>query len=126
MLSSSVTEEYDHAGQVNATLTPLKRLPWNKGKLTGAKPPLRHPARRKARRPAGAGTDQLCHRRELEHRKVAWLDRAARPARSRGRGDRIDPSLPRRVMSPVGTNAKCQLHRALSEFEDIPEDICPR
>jgi integrase len=27
--------------QVNATLTPLKRLPWNKGKLAGAKPPLR-------------------------------------------------------------------------------------
>src|SRR5215216_3841886 len=28
-------------GQVNATPTPHKRLPWNKGKLTGAKPPLR-------------------------------------------------------------------------------------
>src|SRR6478736_1684708 len=27
--------------QVNATSTPHKRLPWNKGKLTGAKPPLR-------------------------------------------------------------------------------------
>lgn len=27
--------------RVNATLTPHKRLPWNKGKLTGAKPPLR-------------------------------------------------------------------------------------
>ena len=27
--------------QLNATLTPHKRLPWNKGKLTGAKPPLR-------------------------------------------------------------------------------------
>src|SRR2546425_6784103 len=27
--------------QVNAALTPDKRLPWNKGKLTGAKPPLR-------------------------------------------------------------------------------------
>ena len=27
--------------QVNATPTPHKRLPWNKGKLTGAKPPLR-------------------------------------------------------------------------------------
>src|SRR5258708_34695689 len=27
--------------QVNATLTPLKRLPWNKGKVSGAKPPLR-------------------------------------------------------------------------------------
>ena len=27
--------------QVNATPTPLKRRPWNKGKLTGAKPPLR-------------------------------------------------------------------------------------
>ena len=27
--------------QVNATLKPHKRLPWNKGKLTGAKPPLR-------------------------------------------------------------------------------------
>ena len=37
MLSSSVTEEYDHVGSVNAT----KWLPWNKGKLTGAKPPLR-------------------------------------------------------------------------------------
>jgi hypothetical protein len=27
--------------QVNATWTPHKRLPWNKGKLTGARPPLR-------------------------------------------------------------------------------------
>src|SRR5947208_4332389 len=27
--------------QVNATPTPYKRVPWNKGKLTGAKPPLR-------------------------------------------------------------------------------------
>ena len=27
--------------QVNATPTPHKRLPWNKRKLTGAKPPLR-------------------------------------------------------------------------------------
>jgi integrase len=28
-------------GQVNATATPPKQVPWNKGKLTGAKPPLR-------------------------------------------------------------------------------------
>jgi hypothetical protein len=27
--------------QVNATTLPHKRVPWNKGKLTGAKPPLR-------------------------------------------------------------------------------------
>jgi integrase len=27
--------------QVNATPAPLKRVPWNKGKVTGAKPPLR-------------------------------------------------------------------------------------
>jgi integrase len=27
--------------EVNATPTPHKRVPWNKGKLTGAKPPLR-------------------------------------------------------------------------------------
>ena len=27
--------------QVNAAPTPHKRLPWNKGKLTGAKPPMR-------------------------------------------------------------------------------------
>jgi hypothetical protein len=27
--------------QVNATLMPHKRSPWNKGKLTGSKPPLR-------------------------------------------------------------------------------------
>jgi len=28
-------------GEVIATPTPPKRVPWNKGKLTGAKPPLR-------------------------------------------------------------------------------------
>ena len=38
-LPSSVTDEYGHAG--SSTPTPHKRLPWNKGKLTGAKPPLR-------------------------------------------------------------------------------------
>ncbi len=27
--------------EVIATPTPHKRVPWNKGKLTGAKPPLR-------------------------------------------------------------------------------------
>ena len=27
--------------RVNVAPTPQKRLPWNKGKLTGAKPPLR-------------------------------------------------------------------------------------
>ena len=27
--------------QMNSTPTPQRRLPWNKGKLTGAKPPLR-------------------------------------------------------------------------------------
>src|SRR6202163_2868508 len=27
--------------EVNSTPTPHKRVPWNKGKLTGAKPPLR-------------------------------------------------------------------------------------
>jgi hypothetical protein len=27
--------------QVNATLTPYERLPWTKGELAGAKPPLR-------------------------------------------------------------------------------------
>jgi len=27
--------------QVNAPPTPQKRVPWNKGKVTGAKPPLR-------------------------------------------------------------------------------------
>jgi hypothetical protein len=27
--------------QVNANSAPLKRVPWNKGKVTGAKPPLR-------------------------------------------------------------------------------------
>ena len=27
--------------EVNATPTPRRRVPWNKGKLTGAKPPLR-------------------------------------------------------------------------------------
>ena len=39
--SASVTEECDHENQENATQTIRKRVPWNKGKLTGAKPPLR-------------------------------------------------------------------------------------
>jgi hypothetical protein len=33
-------EKYDHAGSSECAPAP-KRLPWNKGKLTGAKPPLR-------------------------------------------------------------------------------------
>src|ERR1700674_2340485 len=42
MLLASVTEPRSMAmqHQVNATRAP-KRVPWNKGKLTGAKPPLR-------------------------------------------------------------------------------------
>jgi hypothetical protein len=34
------TEEYGHAGSSECDPAP-KRVPWNKGKLTGAKPPLR-------------------------------------------------------------------------------------
>jgi integrase len=41
MLSSSLTESMTMQDQVSATPTPHKRLPWNKGKVTGAKPPLR-------------------------------------------------------------------------------------
>jgi integrase len=43
MLSSSVTEPRSMTmqDQVNATAASHKRVPWNKGKLTGAKPPLR-------------------------------------------------------------------------------------
>jgi hypothetical protein len=33
--------EYDHARQCQFRATGTKRTPWNKGKLTGAKPPLR-------------------------------------------------------------------------------------
>src|SRR5438046_5976882 len=42
MLLASVTEPRSMAmqDQVNSA-TPKRRLPWNKGKLTGAKPPLR-------------------------------------------------------------------------------------
>jgi hypothetical protein len=36
-----LTKEDDYAREVNATPIPHKRVPWNKGKLTGAKPPLR-------------------------------------------------------------------------------------
>ena len=43
MLSSSVTERRSMTmqDQVNATPVAHGRVPWNKGKLTGAKPPLR-------------------------------------------------------------------------------------
>src|ERR1700731_639851 len=43
MLSSSVTEPRSMTmqDQVNATPVAHRRVPWNKGKLTGAKPPLR-------------------------------------------------------------------------------------
>src|SRR5690349_5979208 len=40
MLIGSLTKPRSIAMQVNAT-SALKRVPWNKGKLTGAKPPLR-------------------------------------------------------------------------------------
>src|SRR3984957_18749792 len=35
------TEEYEMQDHVNATPAPHKQVPWNKRKLTGAKPPLR-------------------------------------------------------------------------------------
>src|ERR1700730_7629051 len=41
MLSSPVTEEYDHAGSVECAPESHRRVPWNKGKPTGANPPLR-------------------------------------------------------------------------------------
>ena len=37
----SVTEEYDHARSSDCYADAHNRVPWNKGKLTGAKPPLR-------------------------------------------------------------------------------------
>jgi hypothetical protein len=41
MLPSSVTEEYDHAGSSERYPNASETVAWNKGKLTGAKPPLR-------------------------------------------------------------------------------------
>ena len=42
MLDGSVTEPRSMAMQDQVNAAPeLKRVPWNKGKLTGAKPPLR-------------------------------------------------------------------------------------
>jgi len=38
---SSVTDEYGHAKDNSALAVAPKRIPWNKGKLTGSKPPLR-------------------------------------------------------------------------------------
>ena len=40
-MSPSVTEEYDHARRIQPDSGCLKRTAWNKGKLIGAKPPLR-------------------------------------------------------------------------------------
>ena len=39
--SSSVTEEHDYASKTNSELPIPKRAPWNKGKMPGAKPPLK-------------------------------------------------------------------------------------
>ena len=39
--SSSVTEEYDHAKRSKCFSLAPRRTPWNKGKLIGARPPLR-------------------------------------------------------------------------------------
>lgn len=46
--SVPVTEECDMQDQENAAPTIRTRAPWNKGKLTGAKPPLRSRCRRDA------------------------------------------------------------------------------
>ena len=46
-----------------------------------------HPARRQARRPSGAGGDQVRNDRQPQNSKGTRPDRAARPARSRRRGD---------------------------------------
>ena len=43
--------------RVNGAPTPHKRLPWNKGKLTGAKPPLRPKHGRNSRSKAAECTE---------------------------------------------------------------------
>src|SRR5262249_39498629 len=48
-----------------------------------------HPARRQARRPSGAGGDQVRNDRQPQNGEGARPDRAARPARGRRRGDRV-------------------------------------
>src|SRR5262249_16999490 len=48
-----------------------------------------HLARRQARRPSGAGGDQVRNDRQPQNGEGARPDRAARPARGRRRGDRV-------------------------------------
>jgi putative tryptophan/tyrosine transport system substrate-binding protein len=48
-----------------------------------------HPARRQSRRPSGTGGDQVRNDRQPQNSEGTRLDRAARPARGRRRGNRM-------------------------------------
>ena len=67
------------------TPTPPKRMPWNKGKLTGPKPPLRPPGRAAIASPASAIAPG-----RLEHRTSSGPVRTPRRATS---GSRKRPTV---------------------------------
>ena len=61
--------------QVNATPTPHKRLPWNKGKLTGAKPPLRpkHVWSIRTKLQIEGRAREPCHVQSGDRQQAPWL-----------------------------------------------------
>jgi hypothetical protein len=73
-----------------------------------------HPARRKARRSAGVGADQIRTGDQPQNRKGARSDYAARTARYRRRGDRMSGA-----MSPIGTFRKCRDSLTMSAHRGI-------
>jgi hypothetical protein len=67
--------------EVNATATQCKHVPWNKGKLTGAKPLLR--PKHVWRSSASAGTRLRPQTRKFLDCIDSWLRRAHSPRRHR-------------------------------------------
>ena len=92
--SRTLENQVSNRCEENENPTPVasKRTPWNKGELTGAKPPLppKHvwsirtdSQRRQASQPAGAGANQIRTGDQSENREGAWPHDAALAAGAR-------------------------------------------
>ena len=94
--------------QVNATLTPHKRLPWNKGKLTGAKPPLRpkHVWSIRTKLQIEGRARDPGHVQSSNRQQASWLRRRRHPGRGRSRrrlysGSRNRPAKENRAAGKI-------------------------
>jgi hypothetical protein len=109
--------------EVIATPMPPKRVPWNKGKLTGAKPPLRpkHVWSIRTKLQIKGRTRDLAMFNLAIDSKLCGCDVVARRLKYPGRADMLWPTLNRRF----GLRGDVARRRARSRRPKTPSSALP-